>query len=354
MSVKIRVKNNYLYLDTIVNRKHIWESLHIKLSTNRTIKKEQLDFAESCRAQRELQLAQREWGALDTIASKQTLLEYYDNYCKDKCLKTCTSYLNAYKLLAKYKYGNVKLFQVNLNWIHEFYSFLKEDKARSTFTNNLYLKRVKTVVLKAYKEGIINKNPFINFQFDKVKDKTEKKPLTSTELEKFVKAKVTVQQQRAKNAFLFACYTGLRISDLISLEYKDIVRKELSKENSFEYWIHKKQVKTSRYVDIPLLPQAREIINDGVLHLPNDKVFRALDHRDNRLLKRIAENIGLDTSISWHTARHTFATIAIEYGLNPLTVQKLLGHTRLDTTAIYAVASDTAKSKDMEKLEGVI
>ena len=148
-------------------------------------------------------------------------------------------------------------------------------------------------------------------------------------------------KQNLKNVlkyFLFCCYTGLRYSDIKEFRYKDI------KDGST---ISIVMQKTDEPVKIPLINKAKNLIGKG---LPNEKVFRVYtDQPTNRYLKDIMGEAKINKRISFHCARHTFATSAIRLGIPIEVVSKILGHTEIGTTQIYARIEDPLKEKEMQK-----
>jgi integrase len=138
-----------------------------------------------------------------------------------------------------------------------------------------------------------------------------------------------------KRAFIFVCYTGLRISDIKSLEWGDIELSPLQ--------IIKRQKKTQRAVYIPLKEIAWGIINNGKEHNSSDKVFLLLANtksQTNRYLIKWAERAGVKKPVGWHTARRTFATWELDNGADIFTLAKLLGHKNIKQVAKYAQVTD--------------
>jgi integrase len=151
-----------------------------------------------------------------------------------------------------------------------------------------------------------------------------------------------------KNAFIFACYTGLRISDLKGLKWGDIERQPLQ--------IIKRQKKTKRAVYIPLNDIAWGIIDDGFDHNPDDKVFTLLANtrsQTNQYLLRLAEKAEIKKQVGWHTARRTFATWELEHGADIYTVAKLLGHKGIKQVAKYAQATDKLRREAVAALPDI-
>lgn len=352
MGVKVRTKKgkhgDLLYLDIIQNRKHHWEALGITLSKIPTERKEQLRLAEMCRAQKELQLVQRVWGFPDTIGGKILLGAYFEKVMKSKSpsTKKCYNTTRDYVL----KYGDIKISQCDLQWLEGFKAFLEKEGLSSCTVKNRFV-LLKGVLNCAVKEGLIIKNPCMGLKPFKV-IKKEKEPLTLEEiasLKSFVSVGTDIAKEN-KRAFIFACYTGLRVSDLMTLTYSDIEHRAVNSGNAFPVWIKKIQVKTKNPVEIPLLEEARELLDFSVLHMPKDLVFPLCRNSGDVkvVFSEWAKKAGISKHISWHIARHSFATLASELGLEPMAIQRMLGHTSLNTTAIYAKTTDKAKSKGME------
>ena len=139
--------------------------------------------------------------------------------------------------------------------------------------------------------------------------------------------------------FLFCCYTGLRYSDIKDLRYKDILD-----NSTISIDMHK----TGKPVRISLIKQAKKFMGTG---LPEQKIFRVYtDQPTNRYLKTIMEKADIKKKISFHCARHSFATIAVTHGMPIEVISKILGHTEISTTQIYAKIVDPLKEQEMQKM----
>jgi integrase len=148
-----------------------------------------------------------------------------------------------------------------------------------------------------------------------------------------------------RRAFLFACLVGLRVSDIKQLKWGDIEMKPLQ--------VCKRQEKTKELVTIPLSESAWALINDGALHNHAALVFPmfgALRSSRNDILGKWANAAGLEKHVTWHIARHTFAVQALENGAEIYTVSRLLGHTDVKTTQIYADITDKTKRAAVDAL----
>lgn len=359
MSVKIRQKGQNLYLDVIQNRQHHWESLHIKLSSDPTERKEQMKLAEICRAKREMQLVTGAWNLTDATAGKQTLTNYMKNMQSGMNEQRKKSFGMAIKYVEKYKYGNVQLSSINARWVQDFQNWLVKETGLSQSSANTYSTIVRQALSTATKERIISFNPAETVKAIPIVH-AEKEPLTLEEVHLLVKTPPHFNselQNEVKNAFLFSCYTSLRVSDLRTLTWGDIETKRLTQQNSFLYWIKKRQIKTKKIIEIPLIPSAWELIKTNSLQLPQNFVFPLLANTGHEstepVLKKWAKKAGIEKNVSWHIARHTFATLASEGGIDPLTIQRILGHSKIDVTAIYAATTEKAKSKAAAELTKV-
>src|SRR5690606_17454522 len=170
--------------------------------------------------------------------------------------------------------------------------------------------------------------------------------LTERELQLLEEMEFTNERlQRVKDCFVFSCYTGL--------SYVDV--KELTEDNIVQgidgrYWIYTKRQKTDERVKVPLLPKAIEIIEKYRGTQEREGMNRLLpissNQKINKYLKEIAEMCNISKNITFHVARHTFATtVMLSNGVPIETVSKLLGHSKLTTTQLYARVVETKISE---------
>lgn len=354
-SVYIRIKNNRFYLDMIVNRRHKWESLNMQLSADKATQKEQWHLAEMCRAKREMQLLSGQWNFDDSVSAKQSLISYLKNYAKGingksslRSVKSLTSYIE------KYARGNVQLSAVSAGWVEDFQNWLIKESGLKTSSINCYVKILHIALNKAVRDNILSHNPASNVKNVKV-EITNKPTLTVDELKQLFNTPVkTPLANECKTAFLFACLTGLRSIDLATLKRNDIERRQ--GKNGVEMWINKRQVKTSRFVEIPLNAAAWALIKpSNVFPMADSFVFPLLAKSHNGTLpyiKRWVKAAGIEKNIGWHTARRTFATLNQENGVDEFTLMRLMGHTSVSMTAVYAKSENT-KIEAVKSLENV-
>ena len=158
----------------------------------------------------------------------------------------------------------------------------------------------------------------------------------------------------AKDLFIFSCYTGLAYCDLMRLTPQN-----LSLGIDGDYWIMTSRKKTNQPVRVPLLPKARELVEKYKNHpraLATGTMFPNLSNQKvNAYLKEIADFCLIDKNLTFHLARHTFATtITLTNGVPIETVSKMLGHTSIRTTQIYAKVIESKVSQDMNSLRTVL
>jgi site-specific recombinase XerD len=246
----------------------------------------------------------------------------------------------------------VTLKDLDYDFLAGFESFLKLDAGNSNNGSIKHIQRVKKVVNVALKRGKLLMNPFISYQVKK--EKTNREFLTAHELQLIEEAQLDRPTLRkVRDLFIFICYTGLSYSDLSELKEDEIV---IGIDG--DQWISLERNKTGTCVTIPLLPQAKavlekysdhpEAINKGILLpvLSNQKM--------NKYLKELAQACGVKKDVTCHIGRHTFATtVTLSNDIPIETVSQMLGHTSLKTTQIYAKVIEKKISQDMSKLKAL-
>lgn len=248
-----------------------------------------------------------------------------------------------FKLLNRYvndfnikKFGTTKvdLIKMNYEWWNGFREYLYSNFAYSKSTVNGYLKMVKTAMLDLYKSGILNKIPFENCSYEKCESKI--RYLDHDDICKIINFNTKDERlQRAKEIFLFACNTGLAYKDLKSLNIFDIVT-----DKQGRITIEKARGKTDEDCCIPLSEYAISILGKYKNHpkLSGTNLLLPMLHINcyNRLLKLLAVHCKINKKISTHTARHTMATTFwLNFDGSYESLQKILGHKKMDTTMIY-------------------
>jgi integrase len=194
--------------------------------------------------------------------------------------------------------------------------------------------------------GWITVNPFLNY---KIKIKKVDRPfLSKEELEMMASKKfVSARLEQVRDIFLFSCYTGLACIDVQTLK-----RSEIIKGFDGEQWIFTSRQKTDTPSRIPLLPYALGVIDKYRDHPQCEGENRLLpilsNQKMNAYLKEIADLCGINKDLTFHIARHTFATtVTLLNGVPIESVSKMLGHTNIKTTQHYARILDLKVSEDM-------
>ena len=230
-------------------------------------------------------------------------------------------------------------------FIEGFYLFIRENYPCTHNTAMKFIQRFRTVVLFAHNLGLITFNPFgaYKLKFEYV----ERDFLEQAELDRiYQKTFASKRLEQVRDIFIFSCYTGLSYVDVCELTPENI---RLSFDGNL--WIIKKRHKTSVTSNIRLLDIPKSILQKYDGKLPNGKLLPVISNQKmNDYLKEIATVCGINKKITFHVARHSFATLSISYGVPIESVSKMLGHTNIRTTQIYAKIIDTKLSEDMDIL----
>lgn len=212
-----------------------------------------------------------------------------------------------------------------------------------------HMERFMKMVRLAVRLEWLEKDPFVNYQ--RRYKKVERAFLTQRELTLIEETTFThIGVERVKDVFLFSCYTGLSYIDVYEL-----TKEQLTMGIDGHYWIYTQREKTSETVKVPLLPQAMSIIEkylDDPFTIERSKLLPVYsNHKTNKHLREIRDACNIPKHITFHTARHTFATTStLSNGVPIETVSKMLGHTKLSTTQIYARVLERKIGQDMELL----
>ena len=278
-----------------------------------------------------------------SVLRKGTMKNYYST---ERCIK---EFLNE-----KMGVEDIPLKKLNYGFIVDFEQYIRKYKpaTRMGCTNNgamKHMERLKKMSRLAVKLEWLEKDPFINYKLRF--EKTERQFLTERELQLIEETTFKVPStQHVKDLFIFACYTGLSFIDVSELKIDHLVKGMDGND-----WLYTKRTKTDEPLKIPLLPKAMEIIDK---YRDNDSLLKSgrllpiySNQMINRTLRDIATACGIRKKITFHVARHTFATaITLSNGVPIETVSKLLGHTKLSTTQIYARVVEKKVGEDMQNL----
>lgn len=289
--------------------------------------------------------------ALTTQENNSSFISFFRQEVMNSSLKDSTkrNHLSILMLLQEFK-KNITFSDLTFELISSFEYFLQ---LKGYHTNTIakhmkHLKRhVNIAINKEYIE--IQKYAFRKYKIKTIENKhTHLVPEELERLENLILSGRYVKLQKSLDAFLFCCYAGMRYSDFINLSSENFV------DINQETWLIYKSVKTGTEVRLPLylLFSGKGI---AILNKYRDNLEDFFHLRDNSNVNKdliiITRLAGLSKRISFHTARHTNATLLIYNGINITTVQKLLGHKSVKTTQVYTNVMDMTIIHDLEKMK---
>jgi len=293
----------------------------------------------------------------------KTLLEAFDEHNRDveslvgkdyvkgtlTKYKTIRSKVDEY-IKHQYKKEDLSLEELDFTFISNFELFLKIQAGIEHNTVMGYIKRVKRIMTIAVNNRWVFANPFMAFKC--TTRKTSRVELSEGELLRLVSKKFKVKRlEEVRDCFLFSCYTGYAFVDAQKLTPNHVITR-----NNGEMWIETSRTKTEITSNVPLLPQAIAILhkyeNDLICLSTNKLLPLKSNQKMNAYLKEIADLCGIDKNLTTHIARHTFATTVTLGNDVPIeTVSKMLGHTKITTTQIYARVQEKKVGRDMFTLK---
>lgn len=246
-------------------------------------------------------------------------------------------------ILAQYKVSDISLKEINYDFIKGFETYLTLNYQCKSNAIAKLIQIFKGIVILARNNGWIIGNPFANY---KIKfEKVDRGYLSEDEIQKIMEKKMeNPQLEQVRDIFVFSCYTGLAYIDVKNLTYSNI-------RTSFDgnLWIMTKRQKTSVAENVPLLPVPLAIIEKYRGMTKNEAVLPVLSNQKmNDCLKEIGDLCGIDRNLTYHVARHSFATILLSNGVSIESVSKMLGHANIKTTQIYARITDNKISNEMQ------
>ena len=353
---KIAHGKESIYLDIVKDGVRRKEYLGLYLVPEQTradkvINRATLKTAEEIKAKRLIELLEGKLTFAGKKAAKVNLIEwleeqrmyYYDN---DNMNYSKTIH-NLIRHLELFNAKQVTLKEVTPAFLRKFLEYLRGDGANKyggrlcQETIYTYFTILSILMNKAVRLDLIASNPFHKLsQAEKPQRRTKKKEyLTLDEVKRMSVAEC--DDWRVKYAFLFCCFTGLRYVDVSRLKWKHIV--EVGKG---EYQIELVQQKTKEPVYIPLSANALKWLPERGYDGKENYIFK---FRDRSIiydyLNKWAKTAGVEKHVTFHMSRHTCATLLLYYGTDLYTVSKILGHTSIKTTQVYAKVADEMKRK---------
>lgn len=368
--IKLRVKhlangNKSIYLDMYMNGKRKYEFLKLYIipeynKSDRVRNSETLKLANAIKAQRIIELQNQSHGFKINKMSHIKLIDYIQGVAEKKSeneVRKTVLHAVVYHL-RRYDPNDTQLSRIDKDYILGFLDYLKTAKQTHTKKEKLlhvntqvyYYKMLRYCLNYAVSEELISANPMNKMKNEEKphKHRTEREYLTIDELRKL--AQTPFYNTLLKKAFLFSCFCGLRHSDIIALTWGDI---EMDGEGNSR--LHIIQKKTKEAISLPLSQEAIKQLPKREDAKDSDIIFKKLITlgRTNEILPKWAEQAGIKKHITFHTARHTHATMLLTLGVDLYTVSKLLGHTNIQTTQIYAKLVDESKKKAIDLIPNI-
>ena len=245
----------------------------------------------------------------------------------------------------QYKRSDLKLTELTYVVIREFDLYLRTEVGQNPNTATKTMKTFKTITLLGQKMGVLLHDPFMNHRFHI--EPVNRGFLTDEEILLIANKDLGISRlELVRDIFIFSCFTGLAYIDVSNLTPDHIVTL------GNKQWIMTQRQKTSVETNVLLLDIPKAIIAKyGGKTYRNGKLFPMLtNQKTNSYLKEIADICGIKKNLTFHLARHTFATMSLSKGVPMESVSKMLGHTNIRTTQIYARITNKKIEHDMEEL----
>ena len=360
--------NQSLYLDFYQNGKREYEFLKLylipeKSTLDRIANINTLKVANEIKAKRLLDIIHGKSGIKDTTKC-HLLSEWINIMIERKRNKVSVSSIKGLSRLRRHLYfyrADVSLTDVDKQFCIGFADYLrnavslkaskdafKQPKRLARITQAEMLNTLSIVLNEAVREGLIQTNAIrLLSQAEKIKiPESIREYLTLDELKRMIDTPVKLNAEEDKNAFLFCCFCGLRYSDVSALKWGNLIK------DGDKISISIIQKKTRQPVVAPLsdkaisyLPSQNGKSNDeNVFILPSQGVT-------NKRLKKWAKDANVDKNVTFHVSRHTFATMMLTAGVDIYTTSKLMGHTDISVTQIYAKIVDKKKEEAVNLLD---
>lgn len=263
----------------------------------------------------------------------------YSKYC------TLYKHMESY-IIQEYKRNDIFLKELNLAFVNGFEHYLRTGRNCSINTIWNYMIGVKHIVAIARNSGQLAINPFAGYLISpEVKDRGF---LNKEELNLLVNTKMkNAQYKLVRDLFVFSCFCGLSYSNV-----KNLTKDNLKTSFDGHLWIITRRQKTNTDSSIRLLEVLKRIIEKYKGYTRDNRIFPVPGNGTcNAILKKIGKQCGIKTRLTYHVSRHTFGTLlTISQGVPIETVSRMMGHTNIKTTQIYAKITKEKISQDMEAL----
>ena len=373
--IRIRQKelangNISLYLDIYIGGKRKYEFLKLYLIPEKTREdkeknRQTMQLANSIKSKRIVEYQNGEFGFKSNYKLDALFFDYYRAMCEKRHGNpesrgnwgnwySCLHHLMKYEKNERITFADITpewvqgfrdyLDNEAVAWSHDYRKRIK-DKPLARNSKLSYFNKLRACLNQAFEDRIIPVNPCRGVERFRPEEGT-RMYLTIDEVR--LLAQTECEYPRIKDAFLFSCMTGLRRSDILRLTWGDI-----HKQGDFTRIIFR-QKKTDGQEYLDITPQAAQLMGDpkGI----NDPIFEDIHSPSctNKAVQEWVLNAGIHKKISFHCARHTFATMMLDLGTDIYTVSKLLGHRDLSTTQIYVKVLDKNKQKAVSNIPDIL
>ena len=373
--IRIRQKelangNISLYLDIYIGGKRKYEFLKLYLIPEKTREdkeknRQTMQLANSIKSKRIVEYQNGEFGFKSNYKLDALFFDYYRAMCEKRHGNpesrgnwgnwySCLHHLMKYEKNERITFANITpewvqgfrdyLDNEAVAWSHDYRKRIK-DKPLARNSKLSYFNKLRACLNQAFEDRIIPINPCRGVERFRPEEGT-RMYLTIDEVR--LLAQTECEYPRIKDAFLFSCMTGLRRSDILRLKWGDI-----HKQGDFTRIIFR-QKKTDGQEYLDITPKAAQLMGDpkGI----NDPIFEDIHSPSctNKAVQEWVLNAGIHKKISFHCARHTFATMMLDLGTDIYTVSKLLGHRDLSTTQIYVKVLDKNKQKAVSNIPDIL
>jgi integrase len=337
-----------------LTRREILKALYIfekpKSALEKMHNKETESLAQAIRAQRQLDLQTHEYGFLSNKKQKSDFIEYFEGLANKRKSSSYDNWVSALNHLEKFTGGSLRFAELNGTFCNDFKDYLlqaeshRNSKNKTTLAQNSavsYFNKFKASLRQAYKDGYLKID--LNLDIGTIKQvETQRQYLTIEEANNLINTNCSLPV--LKRASIFAILTGVRFSDI-----EKLVWSEIQYRKGEGYSIHFIQKKTRGVEVLPISQQAYDIL--GKKGRLDQKIFEELDYNKiQRPLQDWVKKAGFTKKITFHSFRHTYATLQLDNGTDVYTVSKMLGHRDLKTTQIYAKIVDKTKRDTTDKI----
>ena len=298
------------------------------------------------------------------ISENETLLNFFNQYINEVLskrvgvnltLESFKRYFIAMKHLRgfisdKYNLADIPLHRLDCSFIEQYDFYLRVHKKLKKGTVIGTIGLLKIVVKRAVRDEVIIRYPFMGFTIKP--DPIEPKTLTNEELELIMTTPIdTFNRSMIRDIFLFSVFTGISFSDIRNLTTRNIIKLEDGTK-----CIKSKRRKTGVEFTVPLMPLPLKIIDKYRGMGAKGKLFRMMScNQTNANLKKITQMCGIQRNITFHVGRHSYASlITLSQGVPMETVSRMLGHSDMRATRIYAHISNEKIENDMKALNSCI